>query len=48
MGKAKKCVLILHGSFREFNMGEFPSMGAAKKYVNECWDRPYTIKPIKE
>jgi hypothetical protein len=27
-------------------MGEFESKTAAKKYVSECWNRPYTIKPI--
>lgn len=46
--KAIKCELILHGSCCEHNMGEFPSITAAKKYVNECWDRPYSIKRIKK
>jgi hypothetical protein len=41
--KAKKCRLILHGSFRQFDMGIFNSITAAKKYVRDCWDRPYTI-----
>ena len=45
--KAQKCNLIFHGSCREIPMGEFPSKSAAKKYVRECWDRPYTIIPIK-
>ena len=27
-------------------MGEFPSISSAKKYARECWNRPYTIKPI--
>jgi len=43
--KAKKCRLILHGSFKEIDMGVFDSISAAKKYVRECWDRPYTIIP---
>jgi hypothetical protein len=47
MGKAIKCSLTLHGSCREIYMGIFESKTAAKKYVSECWNRPYTIKPIK-
>lgn len=43
--KAQKCILIFHGTCREIDMGEFPSKSAAKKYVSECWNRPYTIKP---
>lgn len=45
--KAIKCKLILHGSCMQHDMGEFPSKSAAKKYVSECWDRPYTIVPLK-
>lgn len=41
--KAKKCRLIFHGVRREIDMGEFPSVAAAKRYVNQCWDRPYSI-----
>jgi hypothetical protein len=47
MGKAIKCELILHGSSKEINMGTFKSISKARKYVSECWNRPYTIKPIK-
>lgn len=46
--KAQKCRLILHGSFMEHYMGQFPSISAAKRYVRECWNRPYTIKRIKD
>jgi hypothetical protein len=46
MAKSKKCRLIFHGMMREIDMGIFDSISAAKKYVRECWDRPYTIKPI--
>jgi hypothetical protein len=46
MAKSKKCRLIFHGIRREIDMGIFDSISAAKKYVRECWDRPYTIKPI--
>lgn len=47
MAKSKKCQLIFHGIRREINMGMFQSISDAKKYVSECWDRPYTIKIIK-
>ena len=47
MGKPQKCMLIFHGSYKQINMGEFPSKAKAKKYVSECWNRPYTIIPIK-
>jgi len=47
MGKPIKCRLLFHGQYKEIDMGLFPSKAAAKKYVNECWDRPYTIKSIK-
>lgn len=46
MAKAKKCKLILHGSFKEHGGFEFESIAAAKKYVRECWNRPYTIKVL--
>lgn len=45
--KAKKCRLIFHGQCKEIDMGEFPSISTAKKYVRECWERPYTIIPLK-
>lgn len=48
MGKKVRCKLIFHGSCKQIDMGEFESKSAAKKYVSECWDRPYTIIPIKE
>jgi len=47
MGKPIKCTLTFHGIRREIDMGEFKSIAAAKKYVSECWDRPYTIKKVK-
>lgn len=47
MGKAVKCKLIFHGSYKQIDMGEFPSYAAAKKYVSECWERPYSIVPLK-
>jgi hypothetical protein len=46
MAKAKKCRLIFHGIRREIDMGVFDSIASAKKYVRECWSRPYTIKVI--
>jgi len=47
MAKAIECKLILHGGFKQHELGTFPSKAAARKYAKECWDRPYTIKPIK-
>lgn len=43
MAKKIKCTLVMHGIRSEINMGEFESISKAKKYVSECWDRPYTI-----
>jgi len=45
--KKQKCQLILHGSSRQLHGGEFESISAAKKWVSECWSRPYTIVKIK-
>lgn len=41
--KAIECDLILHGSCKQFSGGTYPSITAAKKWISECWDRPYTI-----
>lgn len=41
--KPIECKLRLHGSCKEFDGGTFPSITAAKKWIKECWDRPYTI-----
>jgi tRNA A37 threonylcarbamoyladenosine synthetase subunit TsaC/SUA5/YrdC len=43
MAKAKKCKLIFHGKVKQFDMGTFPSIAKAKKYLKECWNGPYTI-----
>ena len=42
------CKLILHGSFKEHSGFKFSSITEAKKYVKECWDRPYTIIKLKQ
>ena len=42
------CKLILHGSFKEHGGFKFPSITEAKKYVQECWDRPYTILKLNQ
>lgn len=39
----KKCKLILHGLWREIDGGEFESITAAKRWIKNCWTRPYTI-----
>lgn len=47
MAKKIKCKLILHGLTREISGGNFESISAAKKWIRQCWNRPYTIVPIK-
>ena len=44
--KAKKCKIRLHGSCTEILTGEFESISSAKKWIRDCWDRPYTIVPL--
>jgi hypothetical protein len=46
--KKIKCKLILHGKYREIEGGIFESINKAKKWIKECWDRPYTIIKIKQ
>ena len=41
--KDRKCKIRLHGVRREILTGEFESISAAKKWVEKCWSRPYTI-----
>jgi len=41
--KAQKCRLVLHGSYREINGGNFNSITAAKRWISQCWFGPYTI-----
>ncbi len=44
-GKPIKCRLILHGSYKQIDFGEFSSKASAKKYIKDTdWKRPYTIK----
>ena len=38
-----KCKLIFHTRYKEIDMGVFESISKAKKYVKECWEKPYTI-----
>jgi hypothetical protein len=45
--KGQKCVIRLHGIRREILTGEFESVAAAKRWIQSCWDRPYTIVKIK-
>lgn len=44
--KKIKCKVRLHGSFREF-LHEFESISAAKKWIKEYWEKPYTIIKLK-
>jgi hypothetical protein len=43
--KAKECVLTISTRYKMINLGTFPSIAAAKKYVRECVTSPYTITP---
>lgn len=45
--KAQKCRIRLHGMRREILTGEFDSIAEAKRWVQSCWSRPYTIVKIK-
>ncbi len=45
--KAQRCKIRLHGISREIVTGEFDSIAAAKRWIQDCWDRPYTIVKIK-
>ena len=45
--KAQKCWIRLHGIRKEIHTGEFDSIAAAKRWLNNCWFRPYTIVKIK-
>lgn len=45
--KAQKCVIRLHGISKEILTGNFESITAAKKWLDLCWSRPYTIVKIK-
>jgi hypothetical protein len=44
--KSIPCKLRLHGSSSEILTSEFDSIQAAKKWVKDCWSRPYTIVRI--
>ena len=46
MAKPIKCKLRLHGSYKEILTSEFESIAKAKKWLHECWTRPYTIVKI--
>ena len=45
--KKKPATLILHGQFKEHDMGQFPSITAAKKAALHL-QGPTTIKPIEK
>ena len=47
--KQQKCEVILHGSSRQFSMGEFESIKKAKEWIRDVdWKRPYTIIKINK
>lgn len=41
--KSIKCKIRLHGQWREFLTEEFNSITEAKRWIKNCWNRPYTI-----
>ena len=45
--KKQKCIIRLHGIRKEILTGEFESIAAAKRWLDLCWSRPYTIVKIK-
>lgn len=47
MAKKIPCKIRLHGSYKEILTNEFPSIAAAKKWLRECWEKPYTIVKLK-
>jgi hypothetical protein len=46
--KAIKCKIRLHGICKEILTGEFESIAEAKRWLQVCWSRPYTIVKIKK
>lgn len=46
--KKVRCKIRLHGIRRETLTGEFDSITAARKWLSDCWSRPYTIVRIKQ
>ena len=41
--KKVKCKIRLHGIRKETLTGEFPSIASAKRWLKDCWIRPFTI-----
>jgi len=48
MSKTIKCIVRLHGIRREIITSEFDSIAAAKRWLDLCWYRPYTIVRISQ
>jgi len=44
MSKKVPCKLLLHGSFKQHEVGPFESITKGKTWITDCWcGRPYTI-----
>lgn len=44
MAKRIKCKLIFHGSYKQFEIGQFDSLADAKRFIKiNSWNKPYTI-----
>ncbi len=46
--KAIKCRIRLHGCSREILTDIFPSINLAKKWIKDCWEKPYTLVKLKQ
>ena len=45
--RKQKCIIRPHGMRKEIITGTFESISDAKKWIDLCWSRPYTIVKIK-
>jgi hypothetical protein len=46
MAKKNKCVIRLHGAYKEILTAPFDSIKEAKDWIRGCWYGPYTIVNI--
>lgn len=48
MAKKIPCKLLLHGSFKQHEVGPFESITESKNWIRDCWNRPYTIVKLNK
>ncbi|GEM_PF-5939500 len=46
--KAQKCRLIFHAMYKEIDFGMFESKAKAKQYAKQCFNKSYSIRPVKQ